>query len=66
MTARMITREELQDEALDRTVRCSACSGFIRYRPSDRVTDLDRRRRFVRCPGCGHERVLAISSDGSL
>lgn len=66
MPPRIITKDELQAEAAHRTVKCHACGEFIRYVERDRVTSQDRRRRFVPCPGCSAERVLATSSDGSL
>lgn len=62
--ARIIEEEELQREAAQRTVRCSptlgGCGRWIRYTRGEVTTDKPGDRRFIVCPGCGYERVLAI------
>lgn len=58
---------ETEIEVRTGTVRCTGCNHFIRYdRLDDVETGLTRdgalHRRYVTCPGCGHERTLALST----
>lgn len=59
-TPRIITVEELKEEGRQRTIVCDGCMERIRYVAADVVTDKPGDRRFVPCPGCAHERVIAI------
>lgn len=57
---RIISEEELRHENARRTVSCPKCKQRIRYFLEHRTTDKPNDRRYILCPGCGHERVLAI------
>lgn len=57
---RIITEEELRIESLQKTCRCSNCKLWIRFLREEVTTDKPNDRRYIVCPGCGYERILAV------
>lgn len=57
---RIITEDELRTESRQKTCRCSGCKLWIRFLTEEVITDVPGDRRYLICPGCGYERILAL------